>query len=56
MPHPSIQINGFIIERNGMIWNNKMANRRNRSALIKIFLTFARSGLPPRCTQENKKE
>ena len=29
MPLPSIQINGFIIERNGMIWSNKIANRRN---------------------------
>ena len=44
MPLPSIQINGFIIERNGMIWSNKIANRRNRSALVKIFLTLARSG------------
>ncbi|RCV63471.1 hypothetical protein C5S53_14035 [Methanophagales archaeon] len=29
MPLPTIQINGFIIERNGMIWSNKIANRRN---------------------------
>jgi hypothetical protein len=56
MPLPSIQINGFIIERNGIIWSNKIANRRDRFALIKIFLTFARSGLPPRCSQENKRE
>jgi len=32
--------NRFNMERNGMIWSNKIANRRNRSALIKIFLTF----------------
>ena len=37
--------NRFNIERNGMIWRNKMANKRNRLALIKIFLTFARSGV-----------
>nr|CBH38665.1 hypothetical protein BSM_21420 [uncultured archaeon] len=26
------------MERNGMIWSNKMENKRNRLALIKIFL------------------
>jgi hypothetical protein len=48
--------NRFNMERNGMIENNKIANRRNRFTLIKIVLPLLAAALPTRCSQENKRE